>query len=122
MMTPKKEKFIRGLVKGLSLSDAYREAYNCTNMKMETINNNAYKLYHDNEIVTRYNELLEEETNKAMLTYEEKRKMLKEIIEDKDNALNDRLKAFDIDNKMSGTYIQKIEADIDSEININLTD
>ena len=52
-LTPKQEKFIQGVVSGMTYSDAYRAAYNCVRMKPETVNNKAYELMHKGEISAR---------------------------------------------------------------------
>jgi hypothetical protein len=53
-LTAKQENFCKAIVSGKNQSDAYREAYNVSKMKDETINNNAYKLINENnEIKTR---------------------------------------------------------------------
>ena len=67
----KQELFIQGLIKGYSQREAYKMAYNCENMKDSTIDNNAYKLMQNNEILTRYQELLNEHKQKALYTREE---------------------------------------------------
>lgn len=43
-LTPKQEVFCKAVVSGLSLSDAYRKAYNAGNMKATTINHKAVGL------------------------------------------------------------------------------
>ena len=37
MLTAKQEKFVQELIKGKSQREAYKEAFNCKNMKDETI-------------------------------------------------------------------------------------
>ena len=69
-LTPKQEKFVQALISGMSQYEAYKEAYNANRMKDATIYNNAYKLMQNNEILTRYNELLEEHKKKALYTRE----------------------------------------------------
>lgn len=70
-LTPKQEKFIQGIVSGkLSQREAYKQAYNTSRMKDETIDNNAYKLMQNNEVLTRYNTLMEEHKEKALWTRE----------------------------------------------------
>ena len=56
-LTPKQEKFCQEYVKTGNKSGAYRIAYSCENMKEATINNNAYKLFENNDITTRINTL-----------------------------------------------------------------
>lgn len=70
-LTPKQEKYVQGLVAGLSQRQAYIQAYSTKNMKDATIDNNAYKLMQNNEISTRYNELMEEHKDKALWTREQ---------------------------------------------------
>lgn len=70
-LTPKQEKFVQGIVSGkLSQREAYKQAYNATKMKDETIDNNAYKLMQNNEVLTRYNTLMAEHKKKALWTRE----------------------------------------------------
>jgi phage terminase small subunit len=71
VLTQKQEKYVQGLVAGLSQRQAYIQAYSTKNMKDATIDNNAYKLMQNNEISTRYNELMEEHRNKALWTREQ---------------------------------------------------
>ena len=83
-LTPKQEKYVQGLVAGLSQRQAYIQAYSTKNMKDTTIDNNAYKLMQNNEISTRYNELMEEHKNKALWTREQ---AVNDLIWLKDQAL-----------------------------------
>ena len=85
-LTPKQEKFVQALISGMSQYEAYKEAYNATRMKDATIYNNAYKLMQNNEILTRYNELLEEHKKKALYTREE---MVNDLIWIKEQAKED---------------------------------
>lgn len=70
-LTVKQEKFIQKLIEGYSQREAYKFAYKCDKMKDATIDNNAYRLMKNNEILTRYNELLNEFKEKALYTREE---------------------------------------------------
>ena len=70
-LTPKQEKFVQGLVAGLSQRQAYIHAYSTKNMKDATIDNNAYKLMQNNEISTRYKQLMDEHKEKALWTREQ---------------------------------------------------
>ena len=72
MLTAKREKFVRGLVAGLSQRQSYYEAYpNSKKWKPETVDNKASKLFKENEILARYNALMEEHKEKALWTREE---------------------------------------------------
>lgn len=70
-LTQKQEKYVQGLVAGLSQRQSYKQAYSTKNMKDATIDNNAYKLMQNNEISTRYNELMDEHKDKALWTREQ---------------------------------------------------
>lgn len=65
-LTPKQEKFCREFIKCGNASEAYRKAYNCQNMKPETINETACKLLKNPKIATRVQELDEEKKNEAI--------------------------------------------------------
>ena len=56
-LTAKQEKFIQGIVSGLSQREAYKQAYNTNKMKNETVDNKAYILFKNDEVRARYNEL-----------------------------------------------------------------
>lgn len=43
-LTPKQEKFIQGIVGGLSQREAYKEAYDCTNMKDKSVDECASRM------------------------------------------------------------------------------
>ena len=72
LLTQKQEKYVQGLVAGLSQRQAYYEAYpNSKKWKPETVDNKASKLFKENEVLARYNELMEEHKNKALWTREQ---------------------------------------------------
>ena len=119
-LTPKQEKFILNIVSGMSQREAYKDAYDAENMKDETIDTEACLLFKDQKIAKRYEDLIKELEKEAVMTALEKRKLLKEMALDKDNSINDRLKALDIDNKMAGEYVTKVEAGINADINITI--
>lgn len=79
-LTAKQEKYVQGLVAGLSQRKAYKEAYNTERMKDATIDNNAYKLMQRDDILTRYNELMDEHKAKALWTREEAVSTLKWLL------------------------------------------
>ena len=69
-LTTKEEIFVQCLVEKKSQREAYKFAYNCEKMKDSTIDNNAYKLMQNNEILTRYEELKNELKQKMFYTIE----------------------------------------------------
>jgi phage terminase small subunit len=69
-LTPKQEKFVQGLFAGLSQREAYKQAYNCKNMKDETIDVKASVLANEDKIRVRLGELQNELKNRNMVTAE----------------------------------------------------
>ena len=108
-MTAKEEKFCLDVSSGMTLSDAYRDAYNTKNMKDKTINNRAYELSLKGEIKGRIEQLREEAKNDSIICTIQKKELLTQWILDAESSKADRLKALDILNKMDGEYITKIE-------------
>lgn len=70
-LTPKQEMFVQGIVSGLSQRQAYRQAYKADKMNDKTVDNQAYKLFKNPEITTRYRELLKEFSNMALWSREQ---------------------------------------------------
>lgn len=62
---------MQNLVSGMSQREAYKGAYNATNMQDNTIDRKAYELFTKDYIKARYNELIEEHKQKALYTREE---------------------------------------------------
>ena len=72
MLTAKEEKYVQGLVAGLSQRKAYREAYpNSIDWKDRTVDSRASELLKKCNVLGRYNELMEEHKNKALWTREQ---------------------------------------------------
>lgn len=111
-LTPKQEKFIQNIVSGMSQRQAYKDAYDADNMEDKTIDEAASRLYNDSKVNARYQELMEELKDEAIMTAIEKRRMLKEMATNTENSITDRIKAIDTDNKMAGEYTTKIEGNI----------
>nr|DAO84688.1 MAG TPA: Terminase small subunit [Caudoviricetes sp.] len=88
-LTQRQEKFVQGLVAGLSQRKAYKEAYNAQKMADSTIDSRASKLLKEYKVNTRYRELLKEFSNRALWSREQafneyewlKNKAKSEIIE-----------------------------------------
>ena len=99
MLTAKQEKFVQGLVSGLSQRQAYIQAYSTKNMKDATIDNNAYKLMQNNEISTRYKQLMNEHKEKALWTREEAINDLK--------WLKEQAKQSILDEKFDNGYVRQ---------------
>jgi len=78
MLTAKEEKFVQGLISGLSQRQAYKSAYNTSRMKDKTIDSRASELFAKSDIRGRHKELLKESENKAIIT---KDKLLEGLVE-----------------------------------------
>lgn len=70
-LTPKQEKYVQGLVAGLSQRKAYREAYpNSNSWKDATVDNKASAMLREDEILARYNDLMNEYKQQSIWTRE----------------------------------------------------
>lgn len=71
MLTAKEEKFVQGLISGLSQRQAYKSAYNTSRMKEKTIDEKACRMLKTDKISARHKELLKKAENKAIITKDE---------------------------------------------------
>ena len=78
-LTAKQEKFCQNLLSGMNQTEAYKNAYDCDNMQIETITNNAYQLTKNSDIATRLSELRNMTATPAVLSAQEKRQILADI-------------------------------------------
>lgn len=127
MLTAKQEKFVRNLIQGMSQREAYKNSYDAENMSDKVIDNEASKLFNSREISVRYKELQDSLDKHTIMTAQERLEYLTGIIKgierEQDEVpadLNTKIRAIDIMNKMQGEYVQKIEADVNSEVNITI--
>ena len=87
-LTPKQEKFVQALISGMSQREAYKEAYNAANMKDEVIDVRASELLKKSKVKVRYEELVNENKQKALYTLENS---IKDLIWIKEKAKEDIL-------------------------------
>lgn len=122
MLTAKQEAFARCIVEGMSQSDAYRSAYNTSRMTDKSIWEKASELANDVKVAERIKELRDKIASKSIMTAQERLEWLSTFVNT--GAMytlsTDKLRAIDIMNKMQGEYTQKIEANVTSEVNINV--
>lgn len=76
---------------------------------------NADKLLKNTNIAEYIQELVEKEQDKRIMTARERRAVLSDIA--REGNTQDRIRAIDVLNKMSGEYITKIEGNLSAEIN-----
>ena len=138
MLTAKQEKFVRNLIKGMSQREAYKNSYDAENMTDKTIDEKACILFNNDKIKARYTELQGRLDKATIMTAQERLEYLTEVIMglqcekvvqmvngeaievDVPASIKNKLSAIDLMNKMQGEYVQKIEADVNSEVNITI--
>lgn len=120
MLTAKQEKFVQNLINGMNQADAYRNAYSCNNMSDSTIWSNASRLAADSKVLARLSELRERLVTPSIMTAQKRLEWLTEVINSEKENTGDKLRAIDLMNKMQGEYVQKIEAEVTKEVNINI--
>lgn len=138
MLTAKQEKFVQGIIEGKSQADAYRSAYNTNRMADKTVHEKASRLMSDGKIKARVQELRDDLMKPSIMSAQERLEYLTRVINGEEtekaveivngkpmivnvpSALKVKLNAIDIMNKMQGEYVQKIEADVNSEVTINI--
>lgn len=111
MLTVKQEKFCQNIAKGMSQSDAYREAYNTTKGKDKTVWENASRLMSDSKVTARIEELKQKATAEIKYTVEDSFRKLSEIqtLAMKNKKLTDAIKAEELKGKLIGLYVEKRE-------------
>ena len=130
MLTPKQEKFVRNLIKGMSQREAYKNSYDAENMSDKVIDNEASKLFNSHEISVRYKELQDRLDNATIMTAQERLEYLTEVIMglqgekiiqmvdgeavevEMPTSLKNKLSAIDLMNKMQGEYVTKVEGNV----------
>ena len=119
MLTPKQEAFVKHIVyDGMTYSDAYRNAYNTEKMSDKTINEKASRLKDQDNIRARIKELRADIDTPKIMSVQKRAEKLSELAEDEDPNVS--MKAIDLLNKMTGEYIQKVVADVDTSYTINI--
>ena len=106
----KQEKFVQGLICGLSQRKAYREAFpTARKWKDNTVDSRASELAKNSEILGRLKELQQKSASEAVMSATKRKEWLTDLINDESEETKDRLKAVDILNKMDGEYTEKVE-------------
>ena len=120
MLTAKQEQFAQGIIKGMSQADAYRSAYSTSRMADKTIHENASRLANDSKVKARINELRGKISTENIMTAQNRLEWLTELVGSEEASTGDKLKAIDIMNKMSGEYVQKVQAEVTNAVNISI--
>jgi phage terminase small subunit len=138
MLTAKQEKFCQSIIEGMSQADAYRTAYSAKRMSDKTIHEAASRLMRDGKISARVDELRSNLVNEKIMSAQERLELLTRIARGEEPekivqfvdgepieleapaSLKTRREAIDTMNKMTGEYVQKVVADVDTTFNITV--
>ena len=120
MLTAKQEKFVQGIIEGMSQADAYRSAYDTKRMSNNAIYREASLLLTNPKVAQRLADITEKADRPKIMTAQKRLEWLSERIDDEEIDINAKLKAIDIMNKMQGEYVQRVEADVKNEVTINI--
>ena len=127
MLTPKQEKYVQNLVKGMSQREAYKNSYDASKMKDETIDSKASILFKEDKVRKRYEELIKKTEDEAIMSAIERKKWLTKVISgevkhtsydtngnsyENEAYISDKMKAIDILNKMDSLYTIPIKGDV----------
>ena len=120
MLTAKQEAFVQNIIQGMSQADAYRSAYPNQKMSDKTIHEKASLLASNDKVMARLKELRDKLANEKIMSAQKRMEWLTGLIHNAEASNTDKLKALDILNKMDGEYVQKIQADVQTETTINI--
>ncbi len=127
MLTPKQEKYVQNLIKGMSQREAYKNSYNANNMKDTTIDKKASELFQKGKIRGRYDELVKRLEDTAIMDAQERMKWLTKVVKgdekekytywndgeqydgEREADLTTKIKAIDTLNKMDNSYQQNVK-------------
>ena len=118
MLTAKQEKFVKNIIDGMSQADAYRHSYDASRMTDKSVWEKASALMNNVKVTARLTELREQIANESIMSAKKRAERLTEFANDGDP--NVAMKAIDLLNKMTGEYVQKVEAEVTSEVTINI--
>ena len=135
-LTPKQERFVQNVFKGMSQREAYKDAYKTKRMSDNAIDREACVMMKSPKISQRYQQLVDKLEKKTIMTAEERMEWLSKVItgdikeveiyketnletgkdeireKEIPSQLSTKLKAMDTLNKMTGEYTTKVEGDL----------
>lgn len=99
------ETFAQELAKGISQRKAYRVAFpNSQKWKDSTVDSRACDLAKNSKVLARVKEIQDLATSKAVKTVTERKEWLSQIMDDRSEKTENKLKACDMLNKMDDAY------------------
>ncbi len=113
-MTQKQEAFVQGVMRGLSFSDAYREAYVTDDMAPATIHHRACLLMQEPKIRARSEAIAaERERDRRMLASSDAALALRTLRELAEKADSDsaRIRAAELLAKAGGVFVERLEVE-----------
>lgn len=111
MLTANQEQFVQNIIQGMSQADAYRSAYPNQRMSDKTIWETASKLMTNPKVIARLTELRNELAKPSIMSAQERLEWLTDIVNGA-ALLQDKLRAVDIMNKMTGEYVTKVDGSL----------
>ena len=119
MLTGKQEEFAKNIVQGMNQSEAYRSAYDADDMGDNAVAVEASRMMDNPKIALRIKELRDSLAKPTIMSAQERLEWLSDLVSSF-AVTQDKLRAIDIMNKMTGEYVQKIEADVKGDVTINI--
>lgn len=120
MLTANQEQFAKNVAEGMSYSDAYRSAYNTSKMTDKSVWEKASELASNVKVKARLKELRDMAAKSTIMTAQERKEWLTEVINNQELDINSRLKASDQLNRMEGEYVQKVETELKNAVSIHI--
>lgn len=120
MLTDNQENFAKCVAEGMSYSDAYRSAYNTSKMTDKSVWEKASELASNVKVKARLKELRDMAAKHTIITAQERKEWLTEVINNPEVDINARLRASDQLNRMEGEYVQKVETELKNAVSIHI--
>lgn len=138
MLTANQEKFVQCIIEGMSQAEAYRTAYPKQKCSDKTVYENASRLMNNSKIKARLTELRDKMASPSIMTAKERLELLSRMARGEESekivqfidgervevevppSLKTRREAIDTMNKMTGEYVQRVEAEVTKEVIINI--
>lgn len=121
-LTAKQEAFAQAIASGVSQADAYRMAYNHEGMQANTVHSRACELAKDSKVAARIAELRAPVIEAAQLTLKSHLEELERLsqLAEKDGKWQAAIKAQELRGKVSGLYVEKIDANVNGNLTVEI--
>lgn len=117
LRSPQREKYAQNVARGMTLSDAYRDAFpRSKKWTKNTLYVHASQLKNDPLVAARIDEIRSEYLASAVMDRNERLIALSEIARDKEAWPKQRMQAIDLLNKMDAVYVHKVDAQVHGDI------